>query len=484
MSYKIQQELSTILNNIHIKNTNYKETCEKFINISNEYKFILFKIELEDDYSVLITFTYTNGSQKFNLITRDYRGEGIVFDKKTNIFHNIRPAMQVFPEMVSIDTDDRAYYYLKPFLENENSENINIKQFIMTPKYDGSLFNLTIINKNHMLYNLINNLINKNKNIILSTAFYYDKDSNLYLIGSKGCCITSNPVNQRIHNAINQTYNNINDFIEYFNDITKKINNNEQNIIYTYHFEAIDKNTTDELVVKYNDSSCIFIGLTSYNSNTNKKTFYLPNQLISIKNPVEYKEFSNYKEVKNWYNNQENIFMEGKENYDKIEPEGFVLYLITNKNEIVPIKYKFKIYYIAHKPFKYFEEYYSIYKNNNNNHIKKRIEIFNKYTTIEEIIKEFDLENKINNLLELEKEIEKNNNIIELKFVNIKDKKSWAIYWKKNNNIFDKLLFDLDKIIKNNIFTKHIQVPSSFNFIVNLYDNTKINNLNFEKIKF
>ena len=263
----IQQDLLHNLLNAFVQSNPHLNTCEeicteftKFLcstvggcSKDCEIPFVQFRIEQQSDLYKLITFTYRDGFQQFNMKTRDYRGEGIIFDCTTKKFLMFRPALPVFPEMTNVIADHRVLPYIAndfhklfpPTSPNHAISNMigrkTATQMVVAPKYDGSLFNLTYIGSAHPTYPMMMDIINKS--VLPPKSYYFDAisdktPSGVFLIGSKGTCFSKDPVNIRIHKAILGSYASIDEFLVKMSRIVKHFD--QSNDIITLHFEAID----------------------------------------------------------------------------------------------------------------------------------------------------------------------------------------------------------------------------------------------------
>ena len=298
-------------------------------------------MEFDNKKYRIMTLTYKDGFQIFTGPTRDYRGESMILDKETNEWHLIRGSLPVFPDFVSIEKDPAVYPYLEgvwnfqtldfdnkfPVIRPEWTKLIQYKQNFkirVTPKFDGSLFNLTFI---------------PNK-IFDIPSEYKCKFGKLYF-GSKGRFIAKEPVKTRIMNAIEGIYHTVYDFIECVENFLEKKNLTQEKVC--LHFEAIDAIPSPELTVFYGRAWCPFFGYTVFNDN--EKRFNLPEKddMICV---TDIQDFNNWPDLIEYF----------KSNYDKllngdnvVEPEGYVLHIFDN-NKWLPIKLKYDFYYIAHKP--------------------------------------------------------------------------------------------------------------------------------------
>lgn len=369
-----------------------KEAIKTFPN-----NLITLSTEFENQNIQIIAICYEDGFQIFTGETRDYRGEVLLFDKINKIYHLLRGSLPVFPDYSSIDKDPLTLPYL---------DDTKINKFIVTYKYDGSLFNLTFISKLSNIYPMIS-ILKSVKDFNL-----YEIENGLLIFGSKGRFYAkkSNAVNQRIMNAIRGSYSSIDKFLL---EITNFINqNNYQDKNITFHFEAIDMIPTAELTVYYGKAWCPFFGYTIFDDHYKK--FNLPsNSKYDLLNTTPMIEFNNWSSILTYFN----------ENYDKLiagdmdlEPEGYVVHIFDNETDKwFPIKLKYKFYYIAHKP-----------NSLRNKETAKQIEKSDDYKLLRQRLAKFRDIPKLRNLIKDQlKEI-----LNELNFnQKLDDKKTYAVYW-------------------------------------------------------
>jgi hypothetical protein len=486
-----QDLLHNLLNSFAQSNTHLntcEEICTEFAKSlctiaggcvkDHDEPFVLFRIEQQTELYKLITFTYRDGMQQFNMKTRDYRGEGIIYDCTTKQFLLCRPTLPVFPEMTTVVADHRVLPYIaddfhhlfppsSPYHAIPNMiGRKEITQIIITPKYDGSLFNLTFIGSSHSMYIMITDIINK---ALLPSQSYYKTEKGVYLIGSKGTCFSKDPVNARIHRAILGSYPNINIFLEKMNQVVNRFDTSSD--IVTLHFEAIDVTPTVELTVYYGYSAAIFFGITSYNNITNEKKFVLPSFVESIDNSIrltsliQCNKFSNVVEM---FNNAYKELLQGD---DKIEPEGFVVHIFDNVNRCwFPIKYKFDLYYIAHKPNSLKNQGMAkrMVEEPEFASVIKRFMKFREKPTMATLLSQCNYTVQINTLAQ------NNFSVLCAQHNRPPTKSEWALYWKANAVQLDPLQQVLDSTAQlvSTYYPGYVEKVASraFNLLMNLYN--------------
>jgi len=372
-----QDNLGKILNGIVSVYglTNLEDICEKMIDLflektKSDRRFIIWNVELRNGKIILVRFTYRDGFQMFNGTTRDYRGEGFLYDNETHRFWYLRPSLPVFPEMSSIHADPKAYPYLHgvwdhiPALSNALYRQIKLSvkerkstRMCLVPKYDGSLFNMMFVDVRNKVYPVLMALIDGLGDKLPERSYYkveFGENAGIFIFGSKGTIFSKDPVNQRIHNAILGSYDSIEEFLEIAHRYVCSANFNREKQIINLHFEAIDAIPTEELTVYYGRAWCPFFGLTIYDDETQKKEFKLP---VGPYDPIGY-GFKSVAEIFDWENSWDNVREIHRRNYERllageevIEPEGYVLHIFDDEEGVwIPIKFKYEIYYAAHKP--------------------------------------------------------------------------------------------------------------------------------------
>jgi hypothetical protein len=367
--------------------------------------------EFNNQYYKIVTLNYLDGFQIFTGPTRDYRGESFALNKETNEWHLIRGSLPVFPDFASIEKDPACYPYLESVwnFRPEWKKYVEFKKdfkLILTPKYDGSLFNLTFIPDP------------KFDGVYCERRCKYGK----LFFGSKGRFIAKEPVKSRIHNAVNGSYQNMDNFIEMVeNYLTKK--GLEKKCV-TLHFEAIDAIPTPELTVFYGKAWCPFIGHTVF-ENTEKQ-YSLPEPEDFVNNKVE---FDTWEELMEYFENNYNRLIEGDE---IIEPEGYVVHIIDGEKWL-PIKLKYEFYYIAHKP-----------DSKNNREKAKLIAEDPKFELLRKRLAKFRDRAPIETLIG-----EKIQSFIDSLTINSQDceKKVWAIHWNSNKKELDEFGELIEKIV-------------------------------------
>lgn len=487
----IQQDLLHNLLNAFAQSNTHLATCEE---ICTEFTkslcsiaggcfkdhsepFVVFRVEQQSDLFKLITFTYRDGFQQFNMKTRDYRGEGIIYDCVNKVFSLIRPALPVFPEMTTVVADHRVLPYIVDnfhHLFHSSSPNHaisnmierkEITQIVVTPKYDGSLFNLTFIGSSHPMCPMIMDIISKTS---LPPQSYFQTENGVYLIGSKGACFAKDPVNARIHRSILGSYPNMTVFLSKMDQVVSSFDTSSN--IVTMHFEAIDVTPTEELTVYYGYSAAIFFGITSYNNITNEKRFMLPSFVDSIDKTIRLasmipcKKFSDVVEM---FNNSYKELLRGNEN---TEPEGFVVHIFDDVRQCwFPIKYKFDLYYVAHKP-----------NSIKNQGMAKRIveepefaSVIKRFMKFREKPTMAALLNQNNYTTQVNQFVQSNFSALCTRLGQAPSKRDWALFWKENMAQLDPLqqVLDSNAQLVSTYYPGYVEKVSSraLNLLMNLY---------------
>ena len=379
----------------------------------------------------IIRFTYKDGMQIFHGPSRDYRGETLLFDSSELKYYIGRVSLPVFPDYNDLRKD--------PGIQNILANN-TCGEFHIVPKFDGSLFVLSLIKANTPEHVIISKLIH-----LISPESYYINDVGIWCFGSKGCMFAKNQYGDkgalnRILNSIKASYNSVDNFISM---VCEEIKTNMFGDIYkniSLCFEAIDSNPTDELTVDYKRSFCPFLCWVVWDGE--KKNIILPTKSnITYLNPIaEITTVNSWDKVIEFKEQAHLRLLNGSETD---EPEGYVVWL---GNSNLGIKLKHMEYYVAHKPY-----------SKKNMEMAKKIEFDPEYSKLKLRLLKFKPKPPIKDL------VEKNiNYIIDLFFDNynyLNSKKKWAIRWKN-----DKLLEELNNIleqIENDIVIYYPQFKNS-----------------------
>lgn len=396
--------------------------------------------EFENKNIELTTITYEDGMQNFKLETRDYRGETILYDKNTKEYFLARGSLPIFPDYNSIEKDVLTFPYIKGHEHLFNNEKLSRKirnsnievipdgkyELVLTPKYDGSLMNITFINKTSKIFNLLND--NLPSGDIEKTKIIRTKDG-LFIIGSKNRFIALPPVDITFLRCMNGVIGCMSNLI--YNLTMRYIINPKETENITFHFEAIGDNLNNFLTVYYDDFRPKLLGYTIFNEGGNKN-FKLPNpKYIELMINVNIKSFDDFEQLFEYINKKEHELLEGS---SEVEPEGYVIHIFDHNNAVwLPIKYKHDFYYMAHKPYskRYVSKIDEFRSDKKYELLRQRLLKFrNKKPLkdfVEEIIDNFDIINKINSLIEGKE---------------FPTKKDWVLFWQSKKNELD----DISKI--------------------------------------
>lgn len=430
-------------------------------------------------------FVYQDGMQIFTGDTRDYRGEAIItvdyrdIDNvsKREIYYG-RASLPVFPDLCRISIDPKAFPYLidiweqcglrsswkEKFLEDGNKKDYKLR---VTPKFDGSLFNLLWIPKSCSVFPLFNTL--KNKAI---GGSWVEHTKGLFILGSKGTIFAKNPVLQRCYNALSGSYGDISKFIEEsYNWLVGSGLEEKQT---TLHFEAIDAIPTVELTVYYGYAMCPFLGYTTLTETTEttdekvektyKKEFQLVNsgngEYLRVRTPIH--EFSNWIEAKEFMSMEYHSLLHGSQT---VEPEGYVVHIYDSEDRhIVSVKDKFQIYFTAHKP-------------NSRSHIEHAKEIMNsdEFALVRERLAKFRAKPPIRSLIE--EEVKWFIDTCRWNIENYSIQKDVAIYWNRVENrklITDKEILINTKVMEHYTHLKEKCIGKGFSVIMKAFQNRSV----------
>lgn len=375
----------------------------------------------------LIRFCYKDGMQIFHGPSRDYRGETLLFDSSTLNYYIGRVSLPVFPDYSDLRKDPSAQELIK-----------TCDTFHIVPKFDGSMFVLSLIKINTKEYLLVNNLLSQ-----IDKQAWYKNKLGIWCFGSKSCMFAKNQygdrgVLSRIINSIRASYQSVDNFI---NKITMELELNLFVDIYesiSLVFEAIDKIPTDELTVDYGRAFCPFLCWIVWDGH--KKNIILPNNIIHL-NPI-----AQIITVDSWdkviqYKEQAHLrLLEGSE-ID--EPEGYVVWLSDTN---IGVKLKHVEYYVAHKPY-----------SKKNIQMAKHIEFSDEYSKLRPRLIKFKPKPAITDLIGKNLEYILDMFLDNYKYLN--SKKNWAMFWKNEINI--KKINEILEIIESDITVYYPQFKNS-----------------------
>lgn len=398
----------------------------------------------------LVRFGYRDGMQIFNGPSRDYRGDTILFNQNTLEYYIGRVSLPVFPDYSDLRKDPLT----KQLIETSNT-------FHIVPKFDGSMFVLTLVKIDSPQYPIIQKMVK-----YVDPSAWYSNHLGIWCLGSKGCMFAKNQFGHtgillRINNAINGSYQSIDNFIHL---VSMEIEKNNYSNIYdslSMVFEAIDVNPTDELTVDYGIAFCPFLCWIGWNNMNMEKKIILPNDITWIKPSAQIVTVDTWEQVIQYHQQTHQRLLEGSED----EPEGFVVW-IGDTN--IGVKLKHFEYYAAHKPYskKNIEMANIIEFDQTYSKLKQRLIKFKPKPPIESLIKE-DVEH-IHKLF---------NDPIHF----METKKSWVIFWKQQYNVSQ--LNDILSSIESTLIQYYPQFrdifrDKGFQYAMYYYDRKNNNNEN------
>lgn len=397
----------------------------------------------------LLAFTYRDGMQIFNGVSRDYRGEMILLDTKKSEYYIGRVSLPVFSDYLDLRKDPGV----KNILESGSCS-----QFHIIPKFDGSLFVLALIKANTPQYDIVSKFIH-----LISPESYYSNEIGIWCFGSKSCMFSKNQygdrgILKRIINSIKASYQTIDNFIS---KVYEEMKSNlfvdiYQNI--SLCFEAIDSNPTDELTVDYKKSFCPFLCWIVWDGE--KKNIILPKN-INYLNPIaEITTVDTWDKVIEFKNQAHSRLLAGSETD---EPEGYVVWFEdSNGNTNIGVKLKHFEYYAAHKPY-----------SKKNMELAKQIEFYETYSKLKPRFLKFQPKPPIKDLVGKKLDFITDLFVDNHKYLN--SKKNWALKWQKDVG----LLTELNEIVNSIEADIIVYYPQFKNSISNKGFNVAI--LYFEK---
>lgn len=364
-------------------------------------------------------------------------------NKTSNEMHLMRGSLPVFPDLTTAEKDPALFPYLvgvrqfqvigttnPPLIlrqewQDEIHKSTNFKLNV-TPKFDGSMFNLTFHPYGKFPINST-----------FSCKYGY------LFFGSKNRFIAGGAAYERIMHAIKGSYGSIDSFIDNVVRFIEAHNFTQQ--LVCLHFEAIDAIPTKELTVYYGHAWCPMFGYTVFDDFSKK--FYLPEKSdMKVVTPIF--EFNTWDEVIEFYNTNYTMLLDGKK---EIEPEGYVVHIIDGEKWI-PVKVKYEFYYIAHKPNSKnnFAKAQQIIQEQQFDKLRSRLAKFRDKPTIKDLLSPI--------LTEFIASIPSQTT-----------KKEWALYWKGHKEYLKQLGNTLAELIKTDHPNYCNQVGEMFKIIMLLH---------------
>ena len=433
-----QVHLIKLVDQIDKNNLTSKKICEY---IQNQFPpgVVTTNEELAYYSTHLIRFGYKDGMQIFNGPSRDYRGETLLFDDQTKSYFIGRVSLPVFPDYTDIRKDPSAQELIK-----------TCSSFHIVPKFDGSLFVLTLIKFNTPEYTIIKNLLAQT-----SPKSWIENYLGLWCIGSKSCMFAKDQFGEKgvlntIINSINASYNSVENFIS---KVSLEIHT--QNIL-TYQnisliFEAIDLIPNSCLTVDYGRAFCPFLCWIIWDGNI-KQIIRPGNNLIHLNPIAEITTVETWDEVIQFKESAHSRLLEGSQ-ID--EPEGYVVWLGDSN---IGVKLKHPEYYVAHKPW-----------SKKNANMASHIEFSEEYAKLRKRLVNFKPKPPIKDLVG--NDIDQILNLFLDNFNYLESRKKWACYWQNNYNKINMIL----EGIESNIVIYYPQLKNSlkdkgFNISMDYFD--------------
>ena len=426
---KKQVHLIKMLNCIEDKTKLTSKYIQEYI--SNQFPPGIIQSNEEYSYlgSHLIRFTYKDGMQIFNGLSRDYRGETILFDSSNLLYYIGRVSLPVFPDYSDLRKDPGVQEILI---------NKSCSQFHIVPKFDGSLFVLALIKLNSPQYQLISKFLHT-----INKESYFINELGLWCFGSKGCMFAKNQYGDtgalgRIINSIKASYDTIENFISKVSDEIKLNMFGELYENISLCFEAIDSNPTDELTVDYKRSFCPFLCWIVWDGE--KKKIILPSNQINLNPVAQIITVDSWDKVIEFKELAHSRLLAGSE---LDEPEGYVVWLADTN---LGIKLKHHEYYVAHKPY-----------SKKNMEMAKKIEFEPEYSLLKTRLLKFKPKPSIKDIIGKNLDFVIGLFMDNYKYLN--SKKNWAIRWKEQKIINE--LNQLLEIIESDIVVFYPQFKGS-----------------------
>ncbi len=410
---EVQSHLLTLINESGYEFTSHNDIIH-YITKLFPLGIIQASVELNHFANFIIRFSYIDGRQIFHGPSRDYRGEMLFYNKTSNNICIARTSLPVFVDYSDLRKDPKAAELIH-----------SSTKFNVIPKFDGSLFVLTWIQKTNPEYENFIDLVS-----VADPRSYKINDNGIWCFGSKGCMFAKNlmtdrGVQKRIHNSIISSYGSIDNFLEtVYKEIIEQGFDTYLNL--SVCFEAIDLVPTDELTVDYGRAFCPMLCWVVWDGLD--KNILLPEN-ISYINPVSpIYTFDTWEQVLQFKEEAHQRLLDGSEND---EPEGYVVWIDKTN---IGIKLKHPEYYVAHKPYseKNIKKAKEIEFDPVYSKLKTRLVKFKPKPPIEDLVVENITE--IYNILNEKKDL-------------LGSRKEWALFWKSNEQKINEVL----EILESNL---------------------------------
>jgi hypothetical protein len=383
----------------------------------------LFTLELyKNDISVLCDGAFKGLTELFRLNLAENNIESLednIFDDLTKSYKIGRVSLPVFPDYTDIRKDLFAQELIR-----------TCSKFYIVPKFDGSLFVLSLIKKDTLEYSIIQDLLPKT-----SPRAWIENHLGIWCLGSKNCMFAKDQFDSRgvlssIINSIEASYLSVHNFIQKVSlEVQEQDMLKYQNI--SLIFEAIDLIPNSFLTVDYGRAFCPFLCWVVWDGNFKhiiRPGNNLGNNLIHLNPVADITTVDSWDKVIQFKESAHLRLLDGSQ-ID--EPEGYVVWLDDSN---IGIKLKHPEYYVAHKPY-----------SKKNSSMAKHIELSEEYAKLRIRLVNFKPKPPILDLVK--QDIDK---ILELFLDNFKyldSKKNWACYWKSNSDKINQILEDIESNI-------------------------------------
>jgi hypothetical protein len=298
-----------------------------------------------------IRLSYRDGTQNGNGPILHFRGETIIQDKKTFIWHPLRVSLPVTPETGQFrrfNSHAPVYKYLtglKQYLKSEFTEppyipeETKFNRCFILPKVDGSLLTAWCIKKDSPqgIY------ISGKKDI--AGQYLVEVDDCYVGIGSKSTLFLTQTLDFEIHfyNSIISTFKTIHAFAQ---KVKSYLDTLEWTETASVIFEVVPEHPYSGLTVDYGRAFTTHLSTVIYH-NSNTRIILPDSSSMKYFESLPYVELDcNADTIAKYYAKKMDDALDGK-----IEDlEGFMIAFTSDDGDLLYVKLKFPWYYAAHKP--------------------------------------------------------------------------------------------------------------------------------------
>ncbi len=338
-----------------------------------------------DKYEV-VRLSYHDGTQNGNGITLNYRGETIMRERGSDVWHPLRISLPVIPEatqMSRFPSHDEIKPYLSGLKQSKSTSDItslslslstsSFTQCFAMPKIDGSLLTVSVNRFDSSQGDfLMSKRTPENEKFIRIIDGIADGIVQKFIVcfGSKSCLFLSQIQMTHIVDSIcgsimNHPQFGSNNHKDIVTDLGRSIDTfaaiavdfltNQESVFgsATLFFESVPEHPYNGLTVDYGRSSCSYLGHAIYVDG--KSYFRIPDDVSTPRYFAQYAKATRigcYPDaIKRYFETQMECALKG----EVTDLEGFML-VFTSDTDMLHVKVKFPWYYASHKPESHYLE--------------------------------------------------------------------------------------------------------------------------------